>query len=188
MASIMTMTHLKTVIKHKFWVGYYCFKVGLYWQGLTHDLSKFSPIEFKTGCKYANGKMSPIDLEKQDKGYSEAWIHHKGRNKHHYEYWCDGFNTPNGPTPVCMPFKYTLEMFCDYLGAGRAYMGNDFTFEKEYAWWQKRKTEICMMHPAQTHFLDTALEWLTKENGFVSKKMYKQLYDNCVNMYYKGKI
>ena len=38
--------HFKTVIYHKFLVMKGCFKVGLYRQGLLHDLSKFSPSEF----------------------------------------------------------------------------------------------------------------------------------------------
>ena len=43
--------HFKTITKHKFLVMRQCFKVGLYWQGLTHDLSKYSPTEFFVGAK-----------------------------------------------------------------------------------------------------------------------------------------
>ena len=81
--------HLKTITKHRWLVLKGCFRVGLYAQGLTHDLSKYSPTEFRMGAKYYQGTRSPNAAEREDKGYSEAWMHHKGRNRHHYEYWTD---------------------------------------------------------------------------------------------------
>ena len=47
--------HLKTVNKHRFTVCKLCFHCGLYWQGLTHDLSKYSPVEFINGVKFYTG-------------------------------------------------------------------------------------------------------------------------------------
>ena len=81
--------HLKTILKHKRLVRQGCFKVGLYRQGIFHDMSKFSPVEFWVGAKYFQGNMSPNNAERKDKGLSYAWLHHKGRNKHHLEYWID---------------------------------------------------------------------------------------------------
>ena len=81
--------HFHTITEHKIMVARHCFKVGMYWQGLTHDLSKYSPSEFWQGVKYYQGYRSPNNAEREDKGYSAAWLHHKGRNKHHYEYWID---------------------------------------------------------------------------------------------------
>lgn len=72
--------HLKTVLKHKTIVCGFCFKCGLYRQGLTHDLSKLSPAEFIPGVRYFSGKRSPNEQERTEKGYSAAWLHHKGRN------------------------------------------------------------------------------------------------------------
>lgn len=133
--------HLKTVIVHKTCVARYCFLCGLYLQGIMHDMSKFSPVEFFESVKYYQGTSSPIDACKADKGYSNAWFHHRGRNKHHWEYWVDDFQ--KGMIPKKMPFKYMLEMICDYLGAGRAYMGKNFTIKSEYKWWlEKRKTVV----------------------------------------------
>ena len=111
--------HLKTVLVHKYWVLVYCRKLGITWRGLTHDLSKFSPVEFWESVRYWDGKTSPIVKCKADKGYSLAWQHHKGRNRHHYEYWVD--NLDQGGTPIKMPWKDLLELIADYLGAGRAY-------------------------------------------------------------------
>ena len=81
--------HFKTITTHKLLVMRYCFKVGLYKQGILHDLSKYSPTEFSVGVKYYLGDESPNNAERMDRGYSSAWLHHKGRNKHHYEYWID---------------------------------------------------------------------------------------------------
>ena len=130
--------HLKTILIHKWWVFYYCCKLGIPWQGIVHDLSKFSPIEFFESVKfYQGGKSSPITAAKKAQGYSEAWQHHKGRNKHHYEYWTDNYDA--GTTCIKMPYKYVLELVADYLAAGRTYKGKGFTFVDEYEWWMKCK-------------------------------------------------
>lgn len=127
-----TLAHFKKICVHKFWVAYYCFKAGLYWQGITHDLSKFSYVEFWESVKYYQGTKSPIDACKADKGYSLAWQHHKGRNPHHYEYWTDKYD--DGTVAIEMPYKYAVELICDWLGAARAYLGKDFTYQGEYKW------------------------------------------------------
>lgn len=149
------LSHLKTVCKHKQWVFYYCCKAGIPWQGLVHDLSKFSPTEFWESVKYYQGFRSPIDYCKEINGWSAAWLHHKGRNKHHYEYWQDNFD--RGGTPLPMPHKYMLEMLCDYLGAGRAYMGKAFNYTAEYEWWLNKISHSIAMHPATQKQIG---EWL----------------------------
>lgn len=111
-----------TINHHKMLVMKGCFKVGLYRQGLLHDLSKYSPTEFLVGCKYFQGNMSPNNAEREDKGYSAAWLHHKGRNKHHMEYWIDyGPDKCTGITGMKMPTKYVVEMFIDRVAASRNY-------------------------------------------------------------------
>lgn len=128
--------HFITISKHKFYVMKFCFKCGLYRQGLLHDLSKYSPIEFLNGVKYFNGKKSPIDVEKSMKGYSLAWQHHKGRNPHHWEYWIDniGDNAKNGnpPDAIEMPLNYVFEMICDWIGAGIVYSKSKPSYNAPY--------------------------------------------------------
>ena len=75
--------HFCTITKHKKLVLKECFRVGLYKQGLLHDMSKYSWTEFRVGCRYYQGTRSPNNAEREEKGYSSAWLHHKGRNKHH---------------------------------------------------------------------------------------------------------
>ena len=97
--------HLFTITKHRFMVMKHCFKIGLVWRGLMHDMSKYSPSEFWAGVKYYQGNRSPQAKEREILGYSSAWLHHKGRNKHHFEYWKDG------KTFVEMPAVYFGEIF-----------------------------------------------------------------------------
>jgi len=120
--------HFKTITTHKMWVMRYCFKIGLYWQGLTHDLSKYSPTEFLVGMKYYQGDRSPNNAEREDTGMSKSWMHHKGRNKHHYEYWIDyGLEGEPMLTGMKMPKKYVVEMLMDRIAASKIYMKDKYT-------------------------------------------------------------
>lgn len=65
--------HLKTINYHKWLVMRYCFRLGMYKQGLLHDLSKYSLTEFMVGAKYYQGNRSPNNAEREDKGYTSAW-------------------------------------------------------------------------------------------------------------------
>ena len=118
--------HFKTITYHRWLVMCGCFQVGLYWQGLTHDLSKYSPTEFLVGAKYYQGTKSPNGAEREDKGYSEAWMHHKGRNRHHYEYWTDMSLQTRCYESVMMPRKYLAEMVMDRRAACIVYQGKNY--------------------------------------------------------------
>lgn len=128
---------IRRVLTHKFWVAYYCFQIGLYWQGITHDLSKFSWTEFSRSIKYWDDKISSLANERNINGYSETFLHHRGRNPHHYEYWIHSLD--NGGVPAKMPRKYTLELICDYLAACKTYGGNP---RNEIDWWNVHKDKI----------------------------------------------
>jgi hypothetical protein len=173
--------HFKTICKHKYWVGYYCFKAGIPWRGIKHDLSKFSPTEFCESVKYYQGTSSPIDACKKANGWSKAWLHHKGRNDHHYEYWQDNFD--KGGEALLMPKECAIELVCDYLGAGRAYMGKDFTYEKEYKWWLNKKANPLAMHSKIKEYIDCVLQicWADENSGHIPNlKSLGELYDIVV--------
>ena len=118
--------HLKTINHHKRLVMQGCFRVGLYWQGLTHDLSKYAPTEFMVGARFYQGNRSPNEEERERNGYSAAWLHHKGRNKHHFEYWNDVNPISKVYEPVEMPTRYLIEMFCDRIAASKIYRGSAY--------------------------------------------------------------
>jgi len=118
--------HFKTITKHRHKVIAHCKKAGILWQGLRHDLSKYSPVEFLAGARYYAGTYSPNENERRDKGYSSAWLHHKGRNRHHFEYWTDVNPKTKRVEPVPMPVRYVAEMFCDRVAASKIYKGKDY--------------------------------------------------------------
>ena len=113
--------HFKTITKHRILVMGGCFRIGLYWQGLTHDLSKYSPIEFWNGVRFYTGKASPHVGEREKYGYSKAWLNHKAKNKHHAEYWVDTYDRS-----VAMPFPYLIEMICDRVAAAKTYLKDKY--------------------------------------------------------------
>lgn len=120
--------HLKTINHHKKLVFINCCRSGIIWQGIVHDLSKYSPEEFIPGVKYyQEGKRSPNVEERNQLGYSAAWLHHKGRNKHHFEYWNDYNPKYKKIMPVKMPAKYLVEMFCDRVAASKNYKKTEYT-------------------------------------------------------------
>ena len=129
--------HFNLVNKHRFKVFKLCLKAGIPFRGLVHDLSKYSPTEFFESAKYYNGKNSPIHNCKKDIGYSNAWLHHKGRNKHHQEYWYDYAAPEQNPI---IPYKYTVELICDNLAAGMTYQGESWTKEHQLEYYLKVKS------------------------------------------------
>ena len=152
--------HFKTITHHRHLVRQYCFRLGLYYQGLTHDLSKYSPSEFWRGVKYYQGYRSPNDAERRENGVSLAWLHHKGRNRHHFEYWIDYCRREDGTIYIggCkMPKKYVAEMFCDRLAASKVYRGQDFQPGDPYQFFQYGKKKRLLMHPATSELLETIL-------------------------------
>jgi len=124
--------HFKTITKHKFIVTSLCFKCGYIWRGLTHDLSKYTPTEFFSSARYFQGNRSPIDAEKEAVGYSKAWLHHKGHNPHHWEYWIDYLGTYENK-PAKIPFEYVVEMMCDWIAASIVYSKVECDYNKPFS-------------------------------------------------------
>lgn len=120
------LAHFRTITHHRHLVFRHCRKCGLFWQGLVHDLSKYSREEFRTGVRYYDGSRSPNDAERQATGYSFAWLHHKGRNKHHLEYWTDYRREDGQYSGLPMPLPYLIESVCDRIAACKVYRGADY--------------------------------------------------------------
>lgn len=120
--------HFKTITRHKILVMKLCFRAGLYWQGLMHDWSKYSWTEFSKGVVYYQGDRSPNNYEREVTGLSLSWLHHKGRNRHHFEYWLDyDAQSPGHVTGMRMPRRYVAEMFCDRIAACTVYEKEKYT-------------------------------------------------------------
>ena len=156
--------HLGTVLRHKYYVACGCFRLGLYRQGLCHDLSKFSPTEFIPGVKYYDGHVSPNNIERElHDGCSLAWLHHKGRNKHHFEYWIDLSPRPGEGLIGCrMPLRYLAEMVCDRRAACKAYHGKDYHQGDAWAYYARSRFRLTM-HPDTRALLEKALVLMRDE-------------------------
>lgn len=151
--------HFVTITRHRWLVRQGCFRVGLYWQGLTHDLSKYAPTEFRVGVKYFQGDKSPNGAERNDKGFSEAWMHHKGRNKHHYEYWTDMSPVTRNYDAVPMPRKYLVEMVMDRRAACMVYQGDKYSDGSALEYFMKSRERV-LMHPKTRMELEYILTML----------------------------
>lgn len=179
--------HFCTITKHKNLVMTGCFKVGLYKQGLLHDLSKYSLTEFLVGVKYYRGYMSPNNAERAATGVSLAWLHHKGRNKHHLEYWIDyeakegkDEEAHKGMCGMKMPVRYVAEMFIDRVSASKNYKGNEYTDDCPLLYYQKGKGAY-MIHPDTEAMLEFLLTML-------AKKGEKETFSFIKNDLLKGKV
>ena len=157
------MGHLKTINNHKKLVMFTCFKVGMYKQGLLHDLSKYMPVEFGAGIKYYKGYMSPNNAQKKAEGLSTAWLHHKGRNKHHFEYWIDyGSDPTQGLQGMKMPVRYVVEMFIDRMAACMNYEKENYNNNSPLNYYLKGKSHI-IMHEESQKLLEKVLEMLSEK-------------------------
>lgn len=159
-----TWNHFRTITRHRHLVIRHCWKAGIFWQGLRHDLSKYSPTEFLPGARYYQGNRSPNEKEREVLGYSVAWMHHKGRNKHHFEYWNDYNPKEKRVMPVKMPARYLAEMFCDRLAASKVYAGDQYQQDHSLRYFQNSNArKRGMLHPETEAKLMELLEILAQQ-------------------------
>ena len=151
--------HFKTITHHRHLVLCGCFRVGLYRQGLLHDLSKYSPTEFRIGARYYQGNRSPNWAERKAIGYSTAWLHHKGRNRHHFEYWVDCIPGTTTYVALEMPRKYLVEMVMDRIAACKTYHGAAYTDGDPLAYLRTAQ-ESCALNPVNYQQLEFLLTML----------------------------
>jgi len=181
--------HFQTITYHRQLVMKYCFRVGLYWQGLTHDLSKYSPTEFLVGAKYYQGDRSPNNAEKEAKGYSSSWLHHKDRNKHHFEY-CMDYNMPGTSDKllegVRMPVRYVVEMFMDRIAACKVYQKDAYTDASPLAYHERSRRVKEIMHPETIALIEKLMKMLAEEGeektfAYTKKIVKKDKLDRLKN-------
>ncbi|MBQ3601908.1 MAG: catalase [Lachnospiraceae bacterium] len=154
--------HFGTITKHRHEVIRNCFHAGIGWQGLFHDLSKYTPSEFFVGVKYYQGFRSPNEGERDAYGFSKAWMHHKGRNKHHFEYWTDYNPKTKLMSPVKMPTKYVIEMFCDRVAASKIYLKESYTNQSPLSYFENGKKRR-IIHPETSALLEELLVMLANK-------------------------
>lgn len=166
--------HFITITKHRHLVMKLCFKMGLYKQGLLHDLSKYSYTEFSNSAKYYVGTYSPTISERKEKGYSDIWMHHKGRNKHHYEYWFDFSNVKKKYVPIKIPIQYVKEMICDRIAASKVYLKDKYTKSSALEYFN-RTYDRHEMHPETSALLKSWLELVSEKGENEAIKIIKKV-------------
>lgn len=166
--------HIGLVIRHKHKVFINCAKCGLFFRGLVHDMSKFSPTELFESARYYQGNRSPIGVCRRENGVSLAWLHHKGRNKHHIEYWLD----PDCTVTPIMPYKYAVECICDKLAATKTYKGKDYSPEKLIEHWEKYGSKV-NGNPKTMAFIERVFHDISEhgEKFVLNKKYMKKTYN-----------
>ena len=178
--------HFCLVNKHRWYVFRLSIKAGIPWRGLLHDLSKYSPTEFFESVKYYNGKRSPLHVCREDKGYSLSWLNHKGRNKHHFEYWEDISKTQR--FPVFLKYQYIVEALCDKIAAGKVYNGKDWNQKEPFEYWTNiEKPGPVLKHPATIEFMDSVLKKIADDglDAGLNPKYLKKMYADVSNKYSK---
>lgn len=156
--------HFLTITHHRHKVIANCFRAGIPIRGLLHDLSKYSPTEFIPGAKYFQGHRSPNEGEREDYGYSKAWMHHKGRNRHHFEYWTDYHPKTKMLSGVKMPRKYLIEMFCDRVAASKIYNKDNYTDSKPLEYFMNAKARrATVIHPETSDEIEFLLRMLEEK-------------------------
>ena len=105
-----------------------------------------APTEFLAGVRYYQGDRSPNTAEREANGYSLAWMHHKGRNRHHFEYWTDLSPKTRTYEPVDMPVRYLCEMVADRIAACKTYQGAAYT-DASPLQYLDRANESRLVHP-----------------------------------------
>ena len=155
--------HFTTITRHKMLVMKYCFACGLYKQGLAHDLSKYTPTEFIPGCIYYQGDHSPNEAERQAKGYTSAWLHHKGCNRHHLEYWIDYGVGKDKMVGMKIPLRYICEMVCDRIAASQVYLGDKYTDASAWEYYQRSRDHY-ILNPESRAMLEKLLK-MVRDKG-----------------------
>ena len=166
--------YLHYVIRHKWFVVVECFKCGLIWCGIMHDMSKFLPSEFIPYAKYFYGKYPTIEelkgawkvteygittKEEIKRQFDIAWLKHQHRNPHHWQHWILQ-NDEDGIKIIEMPYKYVKEMICDWKGAGLAQgykSPKDDQWLETRIWYIKNKSKM-KLHKWTIKWLDMMLQ------------------------------
>lgn len=147
--------YLSYVLRHKYYVAIECFKVGLYWRGIMHDMSKLRPSEFIPYAKYFYGNNGDITRGRDKSGsyragesdnyeFNFAWLLHQKRNPHHWQYWILSLDD-GGLKIFDMDWKYELEMVCDWVGAGKAmgkFSPKDDKYMETRKWYEANKNHM----------------------------------------------
>jgi len=148
--------YFKYLSQHKWYVFVECVRRGQLWRGLTHDLSKFRPDEFFPYVRHFFGfKLDDTETrgyavrndQRKDRRFEMAWLRHQHRNDHHWQWWV---RILADDMTVALPMSEgaRIEMFCDWIGAGKAQGRPDIRI-----WYEEEKDSITL-HPETRDWIE----------------------------------
>ena len=156
--------HFSTITRHRNLVRKHCFQIGLYWQGLTHDLSKYSPEEFWTGVRYYQGNRSPMRLSVRPWGIPGPGFTIRAGTSTIMSIGLTFSNhKEEGLVGNKMPLRYVAEMVCDRIAACEVYKGKAYTSAAPLEYYEYTKNYITI-HPRTRALLEKLLHML-KDQG-----------------------
>lgn len=146
-------TYLKWLLRHKWLVFKYCRESGIWWRGITHDLSKFRPSEWFPYVDYIvrhDGLNPQKNVSyKVSHSFLLAFHHHCRRNDHHWQYWAF-FDSHGRPGNLEMALDSMEEMVADWRAMSEQ-KGDDV-----WLWYQRNRMKMSL-HPLTRQKLDQAL-------------------------------
>jgi hypothetical protein len=166
--------YLRYVLRHRWFVMVECFKVSLYWRGISHDLSKFRPSEFIPYARFFYGSSKPKrdttgyykPTDTGDNKFDFAWLLHQKVNDHHWQWWILP-EDEGGIKILPMTDDAVIEMVCDWVGAGKAqgYLSpKEAPMQECQRWYEKNKAKM-QLHPSTRKTVEYILsvpEWQRK--------------------------
>ena len=166
------LKYLNYLIRHKWFVLIECYKVGIIWRGIIHDLSKLRPSEFffyadhfygtqkekscyscfhkiwNSQCEFNGSGIGDGEQASQCKDYKvidEQFDYAwllHQKRNKHHWQWWVLTEDYGIVKVLDMPLKYRLEMLADWRGAGRA-QGNKMSTKE---WYEANKDNM-KLHP-----------------------------------------
>jgi len=131
--------YLLYLIKHKWYVFIECYKLGIVWQGITHDLSKFLLDEMIPYAKHFYGEKTKESKEQ----FLDSFRLLCKRNKHHWQYWCD----KSLSQPKDIENQYILKMMADWRAMGKTVGSSPQEWYEE----NKNKIVVTLINNIQFH-------------------------------------
>lgn len=133
-------THIENVKKGFDWLRDNIpdlFKHDFDWENISnHDSSKLYSDEYHPYDSYFYGGNRSYSVV-QD--FNKAWLLHIHRNPHHWQYWVlINDNPKEGEIVLEMPYKYVIEMICDWW----AFSWAKDNLKEIFTWWDEHKTYI----------------------------------------------
>lgn len=120
----------------------------------THDESKYGHFEYDAYDQYFYGgeKTEQVKLE-----FNYAWLHHIHANPHHWQHWVL-INDDDGTHALEMPYRYVVEMICDWWSFSHK-TGN---LSEIFNWYAAHKEKM-ILHPKTKKLVETLLDDIRRE-------------------------